>query len=176
MPTIGYLDSRSPEAVAERLRGLRQGLKESGYIENESVVIAYRWAENQPHRLQELAADLVRRGVAAIVTAGPPATFAAKAATTTIPILFLVGDDPVRLGLVASLARPGSNMTGINIFNVELAAKRLELLRELVPRAARSPARQSCRCGDHRDPSERGASGGSRHWAANPGLQRRQRS
>jgi putative tryptophan/tyrosine transport system substrate-binding protein len=137
MPTIGYLDSRSPEAVADRLRGLRQGLKESGYIENESVVIAYRWAENQPHRLQELAADLVRRGVAAIVTAGPPATFAAKAATTTIPILFLVGDDPVRLGLVASLARPGSNMTGINIFNVELAAKRLELLRELVPRAAR---------------------------------------
>jgi putative tryptophan/tyrosine transport system substrate-binding protein len=111
-------------------------LKE-GYIENESVVIAYRWAENQPHRLQELAADLVRRGVAAIVTAGPPATFAAKAATTTDPHLFLVGDYPVRLGLVASLARPGGNMTGINIFNVELAAKRLELLRELVPRAAR---------------------------------------
>ena len=85
MPTIGYLDSRSPEAVADRLRGLRQGLKESGYIENESVVIAYRWAEDQPHRLQELAADLVRRGVAAIVTAGPPATFAAKAATTDDP-------------------------------------------------------------------------------------------
>ena len=137
MPVIGYLDSRSPEAVADRLRGLRQGLKESGYIENENVVIAYRWAENQPDRLQELAADLVRRGVAVIVTAGPPPTFAAKAATTTIPILFLVGVDPVRLDLVASLARPGSNMTGINIFNVELAAKRLELLRELVPRAAR---------------------------------------
>jgi ABC-type uncharacterized transport system substrate-binding protein len=137
MHMIGYLDSRSPEAVANRLRGFRQGLKESGYIENENVVIAYRWAENQPHRLQELAADLVRRGVAVIVTAGPPPTFAAKAATTTIPILFLVGDDPVRLGLVASLARPGGNMTGINIFNVELAAKRLELLRELVPRAAR---------------------------------------
>jgi ABC-type uncharacterized transport system substrate-binding protein len=137
MHMIGYLDLRSPEAVADRLRGFRQGLKESGYIENENVVIAYRWAENQPHRLQELAADLVRRGVAVIVTAGPPPTFAAKAATTTIPILFLVGDDPVRLGLVASLARPGGNMTGINIFNVELAAKRLELLRELVPRAAR---------------------------------------
>ena len=137
MHMIGYLDSRSPEAVADRLRGLRQGLKESGYIENENVVIAYRWAENQPDRLQELAADLVRRGVAVIVTAGPPPTFAAKAATTTIPILFLVGVDPVRLDLVASLARPGSNMTGINIFNVELAAKRLELLRELVPRAAR---------------------------------------
>jgi putative tryptophan/tyrosine transport system substrate-binding protein len=137
MPVIGYLDLRSPEAVANRLPGFRQGLKESGYIENENVVIAYRWAENQPHRLQELAADLVRRGVAVIVTAGPPPTFAAKAATTTIPIVFLVGDDPVRLGLVASLARPGGNMTGINIFNVELAAKRLELLRELVPRAAR---------------------------------------
>src|SRR5262249_28480233 len=108
MPMIGYLDSRSPEAVANPLRGFRQGLKEGGYIENESVVIAYRWAEDQPDRLQELAADLVRRGVAVIVTAGPPATFAAKAATTTIPILFLVGDDPVRLGLVASLARPDS--------------------------------------------------------------------
>src|SRR5262249_45926414 len=135
--TIGYLDSRSPEAVAERLRGHRQGLKESGYIENEKVVIAYRWAAKQPHRLQALSADLVRRGVVPIATYGPHATFSAKAPTTMIPILFLVGDDPVRLGLVASLARPGSNMTGINIFNVELAAKRLELLRELVPRAAR---------------------------------------
>jgi putative tryptophan/tyrosine transport system substrate-binding protein len=136
-PVIGYLDSRSPEAVADRLRGFRQGLKESGYIENENVAIAYRWAENQPDRLQELATDLVRRRVAAIATAGPPATFAAKAATSTIPILFLVGDDPARLGLVASLARPGGNLTGINIFNAELAAKRLELLRELVPRATR---------------------------------------
>src|SRR5436309_1536388 len=137
MPVVGYLDSRSPEAVADRLRGLRQGLKESGYIENENVTIAYRWAENQPDRLPELATDLVRRRVAVIATAGPPATFAVKAATSTIPILFLVGDDPARLGLVASLARPGGNITGINIFNAELAAKRLELLRELVPRATR---------------------------------------
>ena len=137
MPVVGYLDSRSPEAVADRLRGLRQGLKESGYIENENVTIAYRWAENQPDRLPELATDLVRKRVAVIATAGPPATFAAKAATSTIPILFLVGDDPARLGLVASLARPGGNITGINIFNAELAAKRLELLRELVPRATR---------------------------------------
>src|SRR5262249_25579127 len=112
-------------------------LKENGYIENETVAIVYRWAENQLNRLQELATDLVRRRVTVIVTAGPPPTFAAKAATTTIPIIFLVGDDPVRLGLVASLARPGGNMTGINVFNAELAAKRLELLRELVPRAAR---------------------------------------
>src|SRR6266566_3765871 len=139
MPVVGYLDSRSPEAVVDRLRGLRQGLKESGYIENENVTIAYRWAENQPDRLPELATDLVRRRVAVIATAGPPATFTAKAATSTIPILFLVGDDPARLGLVASLARPGGNITGINIFNAELAAKRLELLRELVPRATRIP-------------------------------------
>ena len=137
MPVVGYLDSRSPEAVGDRLRGFRQGLKENGYIENENVAIVYRWAENQLNRLQELATDLVRRRVTVIVTAGPPPTFAAKAATTTIPIIFLVGDDPVRLGLVASLARPGGNMTGINAFNAELAAKRLELLRELVPRAAR---------------------------------------
>jgi putative tryptophan/tyrosine transport system substrate-binding protein len=137
MPVVGYLDSRSPEAVADRLRGFRQGLKENGYIENENVAIAYRWAENRPDRLQELATDLVRRRVAVIATAGPPATFAAKAATSTVPILFLVGDDPARLGLVASLARPGGNLTGINIFNAELAAKRLELLRDLVPRATR---------------------------------------
>ena len=133
MPVIGYLDSRSPEAVAGRLRGFHQGLRESGYIENENVAVLYRWAENQPDRLQELATDLVRRHVTVIATAGPLPTFAAKAATTTIPIVFIVGDDPVRLGLVASLSRPGGNMTGINIFNAELAAKRLELLRELVP-------------------------------------------
>ncbi len=137
MPVIGYLDSRFPDAVANRLQGFRQGLRESGYIENENVAIAYRWAENQPDRLQELATDLVRRRVAVIATAGPVATFAAKSATSTIPILFLVGDDPARLGLVTSLARPGGNLTGINIFNAELAAKRLELLRELVPHANR---------------------------------------
>jgi putative ABC transport system substrate-binding protein len=135
MPLVGYLDSRSPEAVADRLRGFRQGLKDSGYVESENVSIVYRWAENELGRLQELASDLVRRGAAVIVTAGPPSTFAAKAATSTIPIVFLVGDDPVRLGLVASLSRPGGNMTGINVFNAELAAKRLGLLRELVPRA-----------------------------------------
>jgi putative tryptophan/tyrosine transport system substrate-binding protein len=104
MQVIGYLDSRSPEAVAGRLRGFRQGLRESGYIENENVAILYRWAENQPDRLQGLATDLVRRHVTVIATAGPLPTFAATAATTTIPIVFIVGDDPVRLGLVASLS------------------------------------------------------------------------
>jgi ABC-type uncharacterized transport system substrate-binding protein len=137
VPVVGFLDSRLPDAITDRLRGFRQGLKETGYVEGENVAIDYRFAENRDDRLPELAADLVRRQVAAIVAGGPPAAFAAKAATAKIPMTFLVGDDPVRLGLVTSLSRPGGNMTGINIFNSELAAKRLELLRELVPRAAR---------------------------------------
>jgi putative ABC transport system substrate-binding protein len=137
LPVVGFLDPRSPELVANRLSGFRQGLKEAGYAEGENVVIEYRWAEDDLHRLPALAADLVHRKVAVIVTAGPPSTFAAKAATTTIPMVFIVGNDPVQLGLATSLSRPGGNMTGINVFNSELAAKRLELLRDLLPRAAR---------------------------------------
>ena len=137
MPIIGLLDSRSPDGMTDRLRAFREGLKDSGYVERENVAIEYRWAENQLDRLPELAAELVRRQVAVIAATSTNPAFAAKAATTTIPIVFVVGEDPVRLGLVASLARPGGNLTGINILSGELTAKRLNLLREMVPGAAR---------------------------------------
>jgi putative tryptophan/tyrosine transport system substrate-binding protein len=137
MPLIGFLDVRSPETMGDRLVAFRQGLKETGFVGGDNVTIAYRWAENRTERLPELAADLVRLKAAVITTVGPPAAFAAKAATTTIPSLFIVADDPVLLGLVASLGRPAGNLTGINIFNSELVAKRLALLHELVPQAKR---------------------------------------
>jgi putative ABC transport system substrate-binding protein len=128
MPVIGFLDSRSSDAMGSRLGGFRQGLKELGFAEGENVAVAYRWAEDRLDRLPEMAAELVSRQPTVIVTTGGPATaLAAKAATTTIPIVFLVGEDPTRLGLVGSVARPSGNLTGINLFANELEAKRLEL-------------------------------------------------
>lgn len=137
MPVVGFLDTRSPDGMTDRLRAFREGLKDSGFVERENVAIEYRWAENRLDLLPELAAELVRRQVAVIAAPSTYPAFAAKAATTTTPIVFLVGEDPVQSGLVASLARPGGNLTGINIFSGELTAKRLELLRELVPAITR---------------------------------------
>jgi putative ABC transport system substrate-binding protein len=136
MPVLGFLNSASPEAFPDRLRAFHRGLKDTGFVEGENVAIVYRWAENQFDRLPELAAELVRRRVA-VIAVNTPAALPAKAATTSIPIVFLISEDPVRAGLVASLARPGGNLTGVNLVSGELTAKRLELLRELVPSVAR---------------------------------------
>jgi putative ABC transport system substrate-binding protein len=138
MPVVGFIDSRSPDALTDRLRGFRQGLRDAGYVEGENLTIAYRWAENQLDRLPILAAELVRRPVSVIAaTGGTSVVLAAKAASSKIPVVFLAAEDPVRLGLIASLARPGGNLTGINFFNTELVGKLMELLRELVPAATR---------------------------------------
>jgi putative tryptophan/tyrosine transport system substrate-binding protein len=136
MPVIGFLHSASPEPNAKRLAGFRKGLRDSGFIEGQNVAIEFRWASGQNARLPELAKQLVDKPVSIIATlSSTPATLAAKAATSTIPIFFLIAEDPVELGLVASLNRPGGNVTGISSQNAELVAKRLGLLRELVPQA-----------------------------------------
>jgi putative tryptophan/tyrosine transport system substrate-binding protein len=138
MPVIGFLGAVSPTGFSDRLQAFHQGLKDTGYAEGANIAIEYRWAENQLDRLPAMAADLVRRQVAVIVTSGGTVpTIAAKAATTTIPIVFAIPEDPVKLGIIASLARPGGNLTGVNFFFGELVPKRLELLRELVPAMTR---------------------------------------
>jgi putative ABC transport system substrate-binding protein len=134
MPVIGFLNGTSSEGYGPFLSAFRQGLSETGYVENRNVAIEYRWAEGHYDRLPALAGDLVRRGVAVIAATSTPANRIAKAATTSIPIVFTTSSDPVELGLVASLSHPGGNVTGAVTMNVELGTKRLELLREVIPR------------------------------------------
>jgi len=157
-PVIGFLSPGSPESDDFRLTAFRQGLNDTGYVEGQNVAIEYRWAEGQYDRLPALASDLVRGQVTVIAAAGIPPTVAAKAATSTLPIVFFATVDPVKSGVVRSLNRPGGNMTGITGLNIELVPKRLQLLHELVPAAAVSGggARFSPRAGTATRPSGTG--------------------
>ena len=172
MPVIGFLHSASPDGNADRVRTFRQGLKETGFVEGENVAIEYRWADSQVERLPALATELVRRGVAVIVVFGPVVAFAAKAATTTIPIVFVVPEDPVRLGLVTNLAQQGGNLTGINFFPAEVTGKRLRTIARVGARSRSDCcARQANQPYEYQVDIERRGRGLSRDGVANEGFQ-----
>src|SRR5262252_4010543 len=135
MPVIGFMHSQSSDAYGTVLTGFRQGLKDAGYVEGQNVAVEYRWANDQLDRLPALAADLVRRAAVIVAGGGAPSTLAARSATATVPIVLVTGSDPVALGLVASLNRPGGNITGVTFLTSKLASKRLDLMRDLVPGA-----------------------------------------
>jgi putative ABC transport system substrate-binding protein len=161
MPVIGFLNPSSPDGLGAGLRAFRQGLGATGYTEGENVAIIYRWAEGRFEQLPALAADLVRRRVALIVSTGSPnAHLAAKATTSTIPIVFNTAEDPVRTGLVASISRPGGNLTGVNFLGIELSGKRFELLHQMLPAARRIavlviPERRHPYCATWKQPQRR---------------------
>jgi putative ABC transport system substrate-binding protein len=172
IPVIGYLSQGSPESDTVRIASLRRGLSEAGYVEGQNVTVEYRWADNQLDRLPALAAGLVQRRVAVITTPGHSPTFAAKGVTSTIPIVFVVGVDPVQLGLVESLHRPGRNLTGIGVFRPELEAKRLEVLHELLPDIASVGLLEDPERPDGNDHNERRARGGAWHRDGNSNIAR----
>ncbi len=166
MPVVGFLHYASPDTLAHLAEAVRQGLKEAGYVEGQNVLIEYRWAEGHYDRLPALAADLVRRQVTVITAGGAVAAQAAKKATTTIPVVFTSGADPVASGLVRSLSRPGGNLTGVSLLAAEMATKRLELIRDLLPHA-RAVAMVINPTSRGRVRNGGGGSGGTCHWDAN---------
>ena len=171
LPLIGVLGSEAAQGYKNRLAAFRQGLSEQGYVEGRKFAFEFRWAEGRSDRLPALATELVRRKVAVLVAAGTPPALAAKAATSTIPILFDTGGDPVELGLVSSLNRPGGNLTGTTSLNVEIGAKRLEVLHELVPTARIIAAPHQPDKSQWGRVNEGGAGSSPRSWPATPCAQ-----